>query len=103
MKSKILLVITLGIILGAGAFLYPRFQSKTQTVEEHVHKDVYYCPMHPQIQSDKPGNCPICYMKLVKKETEGQQEIQANQSSDHVAVKLTEAKQQLIGIKTMPV
>jgi|WetSurMetagenome_2_1015567.scaffolds.fasta_scaffold00110_4 membrane fusion protein, copper/silver efflux system len=30
---------------------------------------VYVCPMHPQIVSDKPGNCPICGMKLVKKGT----------------------------------
>jgi len=25
----------------------------------------YHCPMHPSIVSDKPGNCPICSMKLV--------------------------------------
>lgn len=25
----------------------------------------YICPMHPQITSDKPGDCPICGMKLV--------------------------------------
>src|SRR6266536_37972 len=30
--------------------------------------DVYYCPMHKDYQSDKPGNCPICSMQLVKKE-----------------------------------
>lgn len=30
-------------------------------------KTVYTCPMHAQIQQDKPGNCPICGMKLVKK------------------------------------
>ncbi|OYZ47287.1 MAG: hypothetical protein B7Y19_07935, partial [Sphingobacteriales bacterium 24-40-4] len=26
---------------------------------------IYTCPMHPEIQSDKPGNCPKCGMKLV--------------------------------------
>jgi Cu(I)/Ag(I) efflux system membrane fusion protein len=27
---------------------------------------IYYCPMHPQIQQDHPGQCPICGMNLVK-------------------------------------
>ena len=31
-------------------------------------KAVYYCPMHPTYTSDRPGDCPICNMKLVKKE-----------------------------------
>lgn len=26
---------------------------------------VYTCPMHPEIKSNKPGNCPKCGMKLV--------------------------------------
>jgi len=29
---------------------------------------MYYCPMHPAYTSDRPGNCPICNMKLVKAE-----------------------------------
>jgi Cu(I)/Ag(I) efflux system membrane fusion protein/cobalt-zinc-cadmium efflux system membrane fusion protein len=28
-------------------------------------KQIYHCPMHPNYFSDKPGNCPICGMKLV--------------------------------------
>ena len=25
---------------------------------------IYTCPMHPQIEQDHPGNCPICGMTL---------------------------------------
>ena len=28
--------------------------------------DVYQCPMHPSIVSDRPGDCPICNMTLQK-------------------------------------
>ena len=27
----------------------------------------YVCPMHPDVQSKKPGKCPKCKMKLEKK------------------------------------
>ena len=30
-------------------------------------KMIYTCPMHPQIEQDKPGNCPICGMALEPK------------------------------------
>ena len=36
--------------------------------DEHAHgDDVYFCPMHPTVTSDKPGSCPICGMALVKR------------------------------------
>jgi Cu(I)/Ag(I) efflux system membrane fusion protein len=28
-------------------------------------KAMYHCPMHPDYTSDKPGDCPICGMRLV--------------------------------------
>lgn len=30
-------------------------------------KATYTCPMHPEVLSDKPGNCPLCGMNLVLK------------------------------------
>jgi len=30
-------------------------------------KEVYTCPMHPDVKADKPGKCPKCGMKLEKK------------------------------------
>jgi Cu(I)/Ag(I) efflux system membrane fusion protein len=32
-------------------------------------EDVYTCSMHPQVLEHHPGDCPICGMKLVKKNT----------------------------------
>jgi hypothetical protein len=29
----------------------------------------YTCPMHPEVDSDKPGLCPHCGMKLEEKKT----------------------------------
>ncbi len=30
----------------------------------HAQAPLYRCPMHPQITSDRPGECPICHMSL---------------------------------------
>jgi Cu(I)/Ag(I) efflux system membrane fusion protein/cobalt-zinc-cadmium efflux system membrane fusion protein len=46
-------------------------ESEAQIPHEHadeeVSKELYTCPMHPQIVQEQPGQCPICGMDLVKK------------------------------------
>jgi hypothetical protein len=32
----------------------------------------YSCPMHPDVQSDRPINCPKCGAQLVSRETQSQ-------------------------------
>ena len=47
----------------------------------------YYCPMHPTYTSDRPGDCPICNMKLVKREDQppaGQARAQQPQSAKDI-------------------
>lgn len=42
---------------------------------------IYTCPMHPQIIEHQPGNCPICGMRLVKKENANREISQVNLST----------------------
>ncbi len=37
-------------------------------------KQEYICPMHPEIQKNKPGNCPICGMTLEPKTIDTQED-----------------------------
>jgi membrane fusion protein, copper/silver efflux system len=67
------------LLLIANCLLLISFSScKEQKKEDHSQHQqpvtsnlLYTCPMHPEIIRDKPGNCPICGMTLVKKETDG--------------------------------
>ena len=76
----------------------------------------YHCPMHPNFISDKPGNCPICGMKLVPTDekpgtaahdnhplpAEMPQEKVDVSVPGYAPVVITPEKQQLIGIRTEP-
>lgn len=56
-------------------------------------KAEYYCPMHPTYTSDKPGDCPICNMKLVKKEKgPAKEEMGAMEHAGHQMARNPEAK-----------
>ncbi|HEY0678883.1 MAG TPA: efflux RND transporter periplasmic adaptor subunit [Chitinophagaceae bacterium] len=44
--------------------------SKKEDHAQHQQKEVYTCPMHPEIIRNAPGSCPVCGMDLVKQEME---------------------------------
>ncbi|TAK97587.1 MAG: efflux RND transporter periplasmic adaptor subunit [Verrucomicrobia bacterium] len=61
----------------------------------------YFCPMHPTYVSDRPGDCPICNMKLVPVTDEGTSSTGALSSlPGRIAIHLNADKRQLIGLTT---
>jgi hypothetical protein len=43
--------------------------SENEQNEQPVAKANYTCPMHPEVTSDHPGDCPKCGMDLVKSDS----------------------------------
>ncbi len=89
------------IILIAGAyFVYSRFIAKDK---QETTAEIYTCPMHPQIISDRPGTCPICGMDLVKKSelTAIEEHLQQDTTpADLNSVKLSPSQQVLANVQT---
>ena len=73
MKTKNIALMTMlgAIVLGIGLMMSPH-NRPNQTLANQGHHDIWYCPMHPHYTSDRPGQCPICGMNLVKRETVSQ-------------------------------
>jgi hypothetical protein len=61
-----------GAALAASVFLVAgaacRMRATATTTAPAAATVVYHCPMHPSYVSDRPGDCPICGMKLVRAE-----------------------------------
>ena len=70
---------------------------------KEVTKVKYTCPMHPEVTSDKPGECPKCGMELVLGEEKGKTTHNNHRSGNSTANDkigqakslLTEAKKEL--------
>ena len=54
----------------------------------------YHCPMHPAVTSDKPGDCPICGMRLVL--------ISDKPGKDSMGMEMTPFKVETSTVKTPP-
>ena len=70
MKRRAIIVSVIIVAAVLGVFVVSRhFVTRTGIPASGTAKEVYYCPMHPNYTSDRPGDCPICGMSLVKRET----------------------------------
>ena len=71
---KYVIITILVLLLGtSGVLLYQGHNRGSKDVKQVK----YHCPMHPTYIADKPGDCPICGMKLVPMENkeEGKKKI----------------------------
>ena len=72
MKIRVVLLILLSLLISCSK----KVEEEGKAHEQHAQKESYYtCSMHPQVRESKPGNCPICHMKLTKIEVEPEEKM----------------------------
>jgi len=69
-RRKTLIVLALLIAGIVAGIWFATRQARTPHKHEAGQSVRYHCPMHPTVVSDKPGDCPICGMRLVPMEQE---------------------------------
>ncbi len=69
MKRRFIFMLIGGIVLfcAVGSVLLVTGHLSPVT-KQATSRSIYYCPMHPTYTSARPGDCPICNMRLVKRE-----------------------------------
>jgi putative intracellular protease/amidase len=60
MIRSLLFAILIGFVFSTA------WPADTTTAKNNQTMPAYVCPMHPDQTSDKPGNCPVCGMAMVK-------------------------------------
>lgn len=94
---KYCLLVLTGLFLGWLFFHSSHNNEHKQSQTEHVKEaEVWTCSMHPHIQMDKPGKCPICGMDLIPLN-------QSNITTDVDAVHLSKEAAELANVQTSTV
>lgn len=103
-RTTIYLVGALALGLLAGYFLFGNQVKELNEHAGHDHEtmdesgeqaDIWTCSMHPQIQQDGPGECPLCGMDLIPLET--------GNSTDPAILTMTEAAVAMARVQTVVV
>ncbi|MBI3323618.1 MAG: efflux RND transporter periplasmic adaptor subunit [Candidatus Omnitrophica bacterium] len=66
-KRRLIAAAGVGLLLILGVAVLQTVRHRAHTAGQA--QGQYYCPMHPTYTSDRPGDCPICSMRLVRRET----------------------------------
>ena len=70
MKIRFITIIIAGL-LGTAACNNNQPAKKDAPAAKTAAAKKYYCTMHPEITSDKPGTCSKCGMDLAERDTTG--------------------------------
>lgn len=73
MKKFVLSLLVVLSIGGLAFWIAPRLTNFLGMSQPSTNSS-YYCPMHPSYVSDRPGDCPICNMRLVPKKSADKKE-----------------------------
>jgi RND family efflux transporter MFP subunit len=109
-KATALILVAAGIVAIAGTWLTGCSEKQSAQSEQ-----LYTCGMHPQVIQNKPGNCPICGMKLTPIRKQGGPGSNANPATSTNAsmsaaaaeaagiITIDPATSQNMGLRTGPV
>lgn len=104
--------VLLALVTAVAGYTVLTFWGPTRSATHGAHEEAhYYCPMHPQIRSPAPGECPICHMNLepIPEERRSQPGPAGTGTgtanamphpSDVAVVTLSEEKQRSVGLAT---
>ncbi|MFA6085329.1 heavy metal-binding domain-containing protein [Mucilaginibacter sp.] len=68
MKRTIIILAFAALTIGVGACNNTTNKNAQETAKP---KGKYYCTMHPEVTSEKPGTCSKCGMDLAERDTTG--------------------------------
>jgi membrane fusion protein, copper/silver efflux system len=71
--------------------------TRADSANEAPAAGLYVCPMHPQIQQDGPGRCPLCGMALVQRQARAPAQAQAEEAP---GLAISSAALQRLGVRT---
>lgn len=88
----ILAIVGIGIVFFAGSWWgRARSTATPATPQQRAVAVAFTCPMHPDYRSDRPGDCPMCGMRLVP--------AGERQEGPAGLVRISAEKQQVIGVR----